>query len=172
MLDVAQQEMEKIRNLDYSQIALTSAPSSSASSLDPDSRVNGGQFALNRDGSNPAPMVINGGSLYGGGFVTGVQERSTSLVLTGIPVKSGRSGAWAAPAGGASAASARQDGEPPVSNPIILSTATTPRNVVPIFMDTPPSGDACAGRQWVRRIGWMLGWMLRAIASNERRGCR
>jgi prepilin-type N-terminal cleavage/methylation domain-containing protein len=86
LLDVAQQEMEKVRNIDYSQIALTSSPGTSASSLDPDSRVSGGTFALNRDGSSPAVMVVNGGSLYGGGFVSGGTLNPGSVVSAPLGV--------------------------------------------------------------------------------------
>ena len=82
LLDVAQQEMEKIRNLDYDRIALTSTPGTSTNSLDPDKRVSGNTFGLNRDGSNPAQMVVNGGSLYGGGFVAGGAINPGSIVST------------------------------------------------------------------------------------------
>ncbi len=78
LLDVVQQEMEKVRNLPYDQIALTSLPGTSTAPLNPDFRVSAGSFYLDRaktgSGSagspNPAPMAVNGGSLYGGGFVT------------------------------------------------------------------------------------------------------
>jgi type II secretory pathway pseudopilin PulG len=86
LLDVAQQEMEKIRNLDYDQIALTSAPGSATSPLNPDSRVSGGSFGLNQDGTNLATMVVNGGSLYGGGFVSGGTINPGSVTSTPLGV--------------------------------------------------------------------------------------
>lgn len=79
LLDVAQQEMERVRSIPYSQIALSSLPADSTDPLNPDSRVTstGGAFYLDRAGvgggsagsPNPATLVVNGGSLYGGGFV-------------------------------------------------------------------------------------------------------
>jgi type II secretory pathway pseudopilin PulG len=68
--NVAQRELEEIRNLDYDEVALTSAPSASSDQNDPRNRVSGTAFDLDRDG-NLSEMVINGGPLYGGGQVTG-----------------------------------------------------------------------------------------------------
>ncbi len=75
-LDRAQQEMEALRSLPNSELAMTSVPEHSPNPLDPNYRVNSSTetFALTRDPSeeaSPPAMVINGGSLYGGGFVEG-----------------------------------------------------------------------------------------------------
>jgi hypothetical protein len=53
-------------------LALTVAPAPSTNPLNPSSRVNGASFALRKEPlGDYAPMVVNGTSLYGGGFVTG-----------------------------------------------------------------------------------------------------
>jgi Tfp pilus assembly protein PilV len=66
VLDRAQQEMEKIRALPYSQIALTVAPGASTDANSPAYRINSGKFALTRSPlGNYADLVINGGSLFG-----------------------------------------------------------------------------------------------------------
>jgi type II secretory pathway pseudopilin PulG len=69
-LNVAQRELEEMRNLDYDEVALSSAPSASSDPDDPRSRVSGTLFDLNDDGID-ADLVINGGSLEGGGQVEG-----------------------------------------------------------------------------------------------------
>jgi hypothetical protein len=75
-LDRAQREMEVLHSLSNSQLAMTAPPPYSADPLDPDHRVNetNGTFALTREPleeATPPYMVVNGGSLYGGGFVAG-----------------------------------------------------------------------------------------------------
>jgi type II secretory pathway pseudopilin PulG len=69
--DRAQRELEAIRALDYSQIALTAAPGTSADPADPRSRVSAGTFRIDRDGTESAPLVIEGGTLEDGETVTG-----------------------------------------------------------------------------------------------------
>ncbi len=88
LLDVAQREMEKVRNLGYKAIALTAAPADSSDPLNPDSRIggSGGSFGLNHDGTNQAMMVVNGGSLYGGGFVSGGAVNPGSVVSAALGV--------------------------------------------------------------------------------------
>src|SRR5215210_2385732 len=73
MLDMAQQEMEKIRSLPYSKVALTVLPAHSTDPKSPDARVSGGRFSLNQDPALPryAELVYNTAALYGGGSVTG-----------------------------------------------------------------------------------------------------
>ncbi|HEY2335391.1 MAG TPA: hypothetical protein VGH58_10340 [Solirubrobacterales bacterium] len=72
-LDRAQQEMEKLHSLSYSELALTVTPPPSGNPVNPNHRVIGGSFALQREpASEYAPMVVKGGSLYGGGSVEGV----------------------------------------------------------------------------------------------------
>jgi type II secretory pathway pseudopilin PulG len=71
-LNRAQEEIEKLRSLSDEQLAMTAAAPPSADSLNPDYRVSGGSFALTREPrGNYATMVVNGGSLYGGGNVKG-----------------------------------------------------------------------------------------------------
>jgi hypothetical protein len=87
-LDRAQREMEVLRSLPNSQLAMTTAPPYSADPLDPDHRVNetNGTFALTRDPlqeANPPYMVVEGGSLYGGGFVAGAVVRPEEAFVSG-----------------------------------------------------------------------------------------
>jgi prepilin-type N-terminal cleavage/methylation domain-containing protein len=71
-LDRAQQEIEALRSLPYQQLALTATPAAETNRLSPNYRVLGGTFALVREPpSSYANMVVNGGKLYGGGFVEG-----------------------------------------------------------------------------------------------------
>jgi hypothetical protein len=66
-----QRELEEIRTLPFAQVALTSQPVAQAGSNDPRSRISGTRFALNRNGTNLAEMVFNGGPLEEGGTVSG-----------------------------------------------------------------------------------------------------
>jgi len=71
-LDRAQQEIEAMRSLSNKALALTTTPSHDNRPLNPNFRVSGGEFATVRTPvSGYAVMVVNGGSLYGGGFVAG-----------------------------------------------------------------------------------------------------
>jgi type II secretory pathway pseudopilin PulG len=71
-LDRAQQEVEALRSLKNEKLAMTATPPYSSDTLNPDNRVSGGAFALTREPpSRYATMVVNGGSLYGGGEVEG-----------------------------------------------------------------------------------------------------
>ena len=56
-----QSELEQIRRLPYSQVALTTAPASSSDPADPRRRVNATstQFAVRRDGAEIADLVVN-----------------------------------------------------------------------------------------------------------------
>jgi type II secretory pathway pseudopilin PulG len=72
-LDRAEQELEVLRSLSNKELALTATPSPSSDQMNPNYRVSGGEFALKR-GTPPTSykkMVVNGGELYGGGFITG-----------------------------------------------------------------------------------------------------
>jgi len=69
--DRLQQEMEKIQQLPYDQVALSSVPAPSSNPNSPAFRVQGTNYSMTRDGTQPAPLVINGGALYGGGTVSG-----------------------------------------------------------------------------------------------------
>lgn len=66
-----QGELEQIRQLPFSEVALESAPPTSTDPALPASRVSGTQFALNRSGTSPAPLAINGGTTPGGKTIAG-----------------------------------------------------------------------------------------------------
>jgi prepilin-type N-terminal cleavage/methylation domain-containing protein len=69
-LNLAQQEMERLRSLTYEELAMTATPGHSSDQLNPTYRVSDDLFAITRRPlGNYAPMVVNGGSLYGGGFI-------------------------------------------------------------------------------------------------------
>jgi type II secretory pathway pseudopilin PulG len=71
-LNRAQQEIEAMRSLENKQLAMKSAPSHEGAPLSPNYRVNNGEFAIIREPpSSYETLVVNGGSLYGGGFVEG-----------------------------------------------------------------------------------------------------
>jgi prepilin-type N-terminal cleavage/methylation domain-containing protein len=76
-LEVAEQEMESLRSLENGQLALTATPPPSSNELNPDFRVLSGgstepKFALLRQPvGNYRNLVVNGGSIYGGGEVKG-----------------------------------------------------------------------------------------------------
>ena len=71
-LDRAQQEIEALRSLSNKQLAMTATPPTSTDRLNPDYRVSGGEFALTREPRGAyKKMVVNGGSLYGGGSIEG-----------------------------------------------------------------------------------------------------
>jgi type II secretory pathway pseudopilin PulG len=72
MLNVAQREVERLRELDYDQLALTSTPTTSADPDDPRNRVSGTTFAIG-NGNPAAELVANGGPLHDGGTITGGQ---------------------------------------------------------------------------------------------------
>lgn len=61
-----QAELEHIRQLPFSEVALSAQPSSSSDPGNPASRVSGTTFALNEDGTNPRALAINGGTTPGG----------------------------------------------------------------------------------------------------------
>ncbi|HEY2478123.1 MAG TPA: type II secretion system protein [Solirubrobacterales bacterium] len=65
-LDKAQEEMEKLHALSYSELALTRTPERVADTMNPNFRVNGGNFAIKREPlSEISEMVVNGGPRYG-----------------------------------------------------------------------------------------------------------
>jgi hypothetical protein len=67
--DRLQEEIERIQHLPYEQIALSGVPASSASQSSPAWRVQGTSYAVNRNGTQAAPLVYNGSALDGGGTV-------------------------------------------------------------------------------------------------------
>lgn len=70
-LERAQDEMERLHSLTYEQVALTATPAHNTSPSNPLYRVSGGTYAVNRDGTDLQTMAVNGGSLYGGGQISG-----------------------------------------------------------------------------------------------------
>jgi prepilin-type N-terminal cleavage/methylation domain-containing protein len=70
-LEYAEQELELLRSMEDKTLALTASPSTSSNPNSPNSRVNNGTFALTRQPrGNYRNLVVNGGSLYGGGHIT------------------------------------------------------------------------------------------------------
>jgi type II secretory pathway pseudopilin PulG len=125
-LNRAQQEIEALRSLTNRQLAMTATPGHSASQLNPDYRVNNGTFALVRTPpSDYANMVVNGGSLYGGGFVAGgtVDPGPTSFTSGDVTGKVYRYVVW------------RDDANcPPATCP---GTQDYKQIVVAVKLDTP-----------------------------------
>jgi prepilin-type N-terminal cleavage/methylation domain-containing protein len=71
-LEYAEQELELLRSMEDKNLALTASPPSSTNKNNPNSRVTNGTFALTRQPfGNYRNLVVNGGSLYGGGHITG-----------------------------------------------------------------------------------------------------
>lgn len=81
--DIAQREIEALRAKPYAQLALTSAPATSSDSDDPRWRVVGSNFALNQDRTNQSALVLQGGSLAGGGTITGASVAPTTAFSSG-----------------------------------------------------------------------------------------
>jgi type II secretory pathway pseudopilin PulG len=70
-VDRAQQEMEALRSLTNEELALTATPPHSTNTFNPNVRVNGSEFGLDRTPiGNYKKLVVNGGELYGGGFIS------------------------------------------------------------------------------------------------------
>jgi prepilin-type N-terminal cleavage/methylation domain-containing protein len=66
-LDKAQEEIEKLHAIPYSELALSVTPEYSNKPLNPNHRISGGEFALQREPPDEwAEMVVQGGSLRGG----------------------------------------------------------------------------------------------------------
>lgn len=69
-LNRAQLELETLRSLDNDELAMTSGPPQSSNPLNPNYRVQNGNFAVVRQPpSDYANLVIEGEPLYGGGYV-------------------------------------------------------------------------------------------------------
>lgn len=66
-----QQELERVRQMPFDEIALTAVPEHESNQTSPNWRVSGTSFALNRNGTSDRPMVYNGSSLYGGETLSG-----------------------------------------------------------------------------------------------------
>src|SRR6476469_4625871 len=74
-LDKAQEEIEKLHSLSYSELALTTLPQHSKAPLNPNYRVSDENFYLKREPlEEKAEMVYNTGHIYG----------STALIDTGV----------------------------------------------------------------------------------------
>jgi type II secretory pathway pseudopilin PulG len=79
-----QEELEKIKQLPYAQVALTAIPTDTSDLSDPRWRVSGTSYATSKDGANLEPLVYNGSALYAGGTVT-----AGTIDPTPIPFQSG-----------------------------------------------------------------------------------
>jgi len=71
-LEYAEQELELLRSMEDKDLALTTPPPTSTNPNSPNLRVTNGTFALSRQPlGNYRNLVVKGGSLYGGGHITG-----------------------------------------------------------------------------------------------------
>jgi prepilin-type N-terminal cleavage/methylation domain-containing protein len=71
-LDKAQEEIEKLHTLSYSELALTTTPPPESSPKNPNSRVFPPEFAVQRDNlAVKAELVLKGGPRRGGGTIEG-----------------------------------------------------------------------------------------------------
>jgi hypothetical protein len=66
-----QEEIEKIKQVPYDQLALTGLPQDQSDIKDPRWRTQGTNFAVTKQGGFAQPLVYNGSSLYAGGTVSG-----------------------------------------------------------------------------------------------------
>jgi hypothetical protein len=66
-----QSELERIRQLPFSEVALETPPPTSSDPDLPANRVSGTQFGVDRDGTALAPLAINGGTTPGGETISG-----------------------------------------------------------------------------------------------------
>lgn len=65
-MDKAQEEIEKLHSIPYSELALSTTPQSSAKPLNPNYRVSGNSFYLQREPlGEPATMVVKGREIWG-----------------------------------------------------------------------------------------------------------
>jgi type II secretory pathway pseudopilin PulG len=69
-INVAQRELEKLRQLEYEEVALTAAPTYQSDPKDPRNRISGNNFALNPNGTNSAEMAIKGVGGQTGGSIS------------------------------------------------------------------------------------------------------
>lgn len=69
-INALQEEIERIRDLPFESVALTSVPTHAADQRHPDWRVSGTSFALERDGTQLRQLVYQGSALQGGGTIT------------------------------------------------------------------------------------------------------
>ena len=69
-INVAQRELEKLRQLDYEEVALTTTPAYQSDPKDPRNRISGTNFALNPNGTNPAEMAIKNVNGQTGGSIS------------------------------------------------------------------------------------------------------
>jgi len=77
-LDKAQEEMEKLQAIPYSELGLTKTPEPVADTNNPNFRVKGGKFAVKRQPlGEEAEMVVDGGS------IRGTEERVKGVVVPG-----------------------------------------------------------------------------------------
>lgn len=87
--DRLQAEMEAVKRLEYRKIALTSTPAPSTDPASPNHRVstvNGvASFALNENGTNPAPIVANNSESSQGVIDPGPTEFASGDLGTGEP---------------------------------------------------------------------------------------
>lgn len=69
-INIAQRELEKLRQYDYDDVALTTTPTDATVHASLQNRVAGTNFSLNPDGSNAAEMVVKGVAGQANGLVS------------------------------------------------------------------------------------------------------
>jgi hypothetical protein len=77
-----QDEVEKVKQLPYDELALTALPQDTSDLTDPRWRTQGTSFAVTQQGGSQQPLVYNGSALYGGGSVTGGTIDPTPVPFT------------------------------------------------------------------------------------------
>jgi hypothetical protein len=66
-----QEEIEKIKEIPYDELALTGLPQDQSDITDPRWRTQGTNYAVTKQGGTPQPLIYNGTSLDSGGTVSG-----------------------------------------------------------------------------------------------------
>jgi hypothetical protein len=77
-----QEEMQKITQLPYAQIAMSGLPADTADTSDPRWRMSGTSYSVTQDGTQLRPVVVNGSTLYAGGTVSGGTVSPTPETFT------------------------------------------------------------------------------------------
>lgn len=80
--NLLQEEMERLKQLPYKQIALTGLPADTSDPTDPRWRTQGTSFAVTQQGGTTLPLVYNGSAIYGGGSVAGGAINPTPTPFT------------------------------------------------------------------------------------------
>jgi Tfp pilus assembly protein PilV len=91
-VSVAQREMEKIRSLPYEKVGMKSTPAFESGTTNPNSRISGTTFNLNRTGTAEYATLVT--SATGGGSSGEVEPKSTAFSVGGTTVTVYRYVVW------------------------------------------------------------------------------